>query len=398
MSEADAGGPTGPLAGVRIIDLSSVVMGPYATQTLGDMGADVISVEDRNGDINRSMGKGPAPHISGVALNLMRNKRSIVLDLKREAGRQAFLDLAAGCDAMVTNLRPGPLGRLGLTYDDVRQVRDDIVFCQAHGFPSDGPNAEAPAYDDIIQSASGVPDLFQLQGFEPVLLPTLVADKVAGLTIVNAVLGGLFHRSRTGDGQFIEVPMIDAVRSFVLVEHGSSAIPEPKLDGAGHRRILTPHRRPQPTKDGLVHLMPYSGEQYQKLFAEAGHPEFADDRLVDRATRYANSDGLYRDLAVASAARRTDEWLTFCEAEGIPCTAVATLDELIDELPLDEHPRFGTHRVIPHPVRYGETPASVHRPAPALGEHGRELLAEAGYDQEAIERLVADGSLGFPDD
>ncbi|MEM7326733.1 MAG: CoA transferase, partial [Actinomycetota bacterium] len=179
--------------------------------------------------------------------------------------------------------------------------------------------------------------------------------------------------------------------------HGSSAVPEPKLDSAGHRRILTPHRRPQPTQDGLVHLMPYSGEHYRKLFVEAGRPEFADDRLSDRATRYANSDGLYRDLAIASTERRTDEWLAFCETEGIPCTAVATLDELVDELPLDEHPLFGTHRVIPHPVRYGETPASIHRPAPALGEHGRELLTEVGYDRATIDRLATDGTLVLPE-
>lgn len=393
---ADPAIGTGPLIGIRILDLSSVVMGPYATQTLGDMGAEIISVEDRAGDINRSMGKGPAPSISGVALNLMRNKRSIVLDLKKPAGRQAFLDLAAGCDAVITNLRPGPLGRLGLTYDAVREVRPDVVFCQAHGFPSDGPMADAPAYDDIIQSAAGIPDLFERQGFEPILLPTLVADKVVGMAIANAVTAGLFHRLRTGEGQFIEVPMVDVIRSFVLVEHGSSAIPEPKLDEPGHRRILTPHRRPQPTADGLVHVMPYSRDHYRKIFTAAGRPELDDDRLATRAERYANSDSLYRDLAIATKAKTTAEWLAFCEVEGIPCTAVATLDELIDELPIGTHPQFGDHRVIPHPVRFQQTPASIRRPAPALGEHGRELLAEAGYDKTKLDALEDDGSLGAP--
>ena len=396
MSEPASPSSVGPLSGVRILDLSSVVMGPYATQTLGDMGAEVIAVEDGPGDINRSMGKGPEPGISGVALNLMRNKRSIVLNLKKPAGRQAFLDLAAGCDVVITNLRPGPLGRLALTYETVREVKPDIVFCQAHGFPSDGPLADAPAYDDIIQSAAGIPDLFERQGFEPILLPTLVADKVVGMAIANAVTAGLLHHSRTGQGQFIEVPMVDVIRSFVLVEHGSSAIPEPKLDEPGHRRILTPHRRPQPTADGLVHVMPYSREHYQQIFTAAGRPELDDDRLASRAERYKNSDSLYRDLAIATKAKTTAEWLAFCDSEGIPCTAVANLDELIDELPMGEHPRYGSHRVIPHPVRFERTPASIRRPAPSVGEHGRELLAEAGYDRATIAELEADGALGKP--
>ena len=176
-------------------------MGPFSTQTLGDLGADVLTIEGPRGDTNRHMGPGPEPGLSGTSMNLMRNKRSIGLDLKAEAGRAAFLRLAETSDVMVTNLRPGPLGRLGLAYDDVRSVRSDIVFCQAHGYPSDHAKAEAPAYDDIIQSASGIGELFARQGLEPALLPTLVADKVAGLTIASAILAALYHRSVTGEGQ-----------------------------------------------------------------------------------------------------------------------------------------------------------------------------------------------------
>lgn len=371
-------------------------MGPYATQTLGDLGAEVIAVEDRAGDINRSMGMGPEPGISGVSLNLMRNKKSIVLNLKQEPARQAFLDLAVGCDVVITNLRPGPLGRLRLTYDHVAQVKPDVVFCQAHGFPSDSPDADAPAYDDIIQSAAGIPNLFEYQGLEPNLMPTLIADKVVGMTIASSVLAALFHRSQTGEGQYIEVPMIDVMKAFVLVEHGSSAIPEPQLGDPGHKRILTPHRKPQPTSDGLIHVMPYSGEHYQKLFAEAGRAELADHRLDNRASRYQNSDSLYRDLAAITPARSTAAWIEFCNAEGIPCTAVATLDELVDQLPLAEHPRFGHYRTVPPPVRFAKTPASVREQAPALGEHGREVLRQTGYDDVLLDQLEADGSLIVP--
>ena len=238
---------TGPLAGVRVLDLSSVLMGPAATRTLGDLGADVIFVEPAKGDRNRTMGSGPVDEFSGIALNLLRNKRSISVDLKQSRGRQAFLDIAATCDVMITNLRPGPLRRLGLHYEAVRDVRNDIVFCRAHGYPSSSEQANAPAYDDIIQSASGVGDLFRRMGAEPMLLPSLVADKVCGLTIANSVTAALFHKAQTGQGQCIEIPMVDVMRAFVLTEHGSGAISEPPVADAGYARILTPERRPQPT-------------------------------------------------------------------------------------------------------------------------------------------------------
>ncbi|HEY5109415.1 MAG TPA: CoA transferase, partial [Acidimicrobiales bacterium] len=207
---------TGPLHGVRVLDLSSVIMGPLATQILGDLGADVITVEDPKGTLSRVMTAGPVPQLSGLALNLLRNKRSVVLDLKDPEGRQRLLDIAATVDVMVTNLRPATLGRLRLAYDDVREVRPDIVFCQAQGYPSDSPAADAPAYDDVIQAGSGIPDAFRRQGGVPVLVPTLVADKVSGLTIAYAVLAALFERERTGRGQQIEVPMIDVMTAFTL--------------------------------------------------------------------------------------------------------------------------------------------------------------------------------------
>lgn len=390
--------PTGPLRGIRVLDLTSVVMGPLATQVLGDQGADVVVVEHRSGDTNRSMGVGPAPGLSGVSLNLMRNKRSVSLDLKHDAGRDAFLGLAAVSDVVITNLRPGPLGRLRLTYDEVRRARDDIVFCQAHGYPSDGPQADDPAYDDIIQSASGVAALFARQGHEPALIPTLVADKVAGLTIVSAVLAALVHRAATGEGQFVEVPMIDVMRSFVLVEHGAGAIPEPPLDDAGYRRILTPERKPQRTTDGWINILPYSRSHYRALFTAGGRDDLVDDpRIAGRSSRIANSDSLYRDVAAIIVQRSTAAWLDFCSDAGIPATRTATLDDLIDELPMAEHPVAGRHRVIPPPVRFSATPSSVRRPAPLIGEHGREVLREVGFDEAALDALERDGVLYEPD-
>lgn len=387
----------GPLHGVTVLDLTSVVMGPLATQVLGDLGADVISVEDHRGDTNRSMGPGPRPGMSGVSLNLLRNKRSVALDLKHPDGRAAFLTLAAGADVIVTNLRPGPLSRLGLTYDDVRPIRPDIIFCQAHGYPSDTEAADRPAYDDIIQSASGIGALFERQGHQPSLLPTLVADKVSGLTIASSVMAALYHRATTGEGQHIEVPMIDVMRSFVLVEHGAGAIPQPPLSPAGYPRILTPERRPQRTADGWINVLPYVAEHYHALFGAGGRDDLLDDaRIATRESRIANSDSLYREVATILATRTTEEWMELCDAEGIPATRAASLDEMVDELPVAEHPTVGDYRVIPHPVRYSATPASVRRPAPVAGQDGREVLAAAGYDEAALDALEADGVLARP--
>lgn len=387
----------GPLAGIRVLDLSSVLMGPVATRMLGDLGADVIFVESAKGDRNRTMGPGPAEQFSGIALNLLRNKRSIALDLKQSRGQQAFLDLAATCDVMITNLRPSPLHRLGLHYEAVREVRHDIVFCRAHGYPSSSEQADAPAYDDIIQSASGVGDLFRLAGVEPILFPSLVADKVCGLTIANAVLAALFHRTHTGQGQFIEIPMIDVMRSFVLTEHGSGAISEPPVADAGYPRILTPERKPQPTADGWINILPYDAAHYVALFEMGGRQDLADDeRFSTPIERVVHSDSLYRDVASVLLQRTTAEWLAFCEEHRIPATEAATLDDLVEQLPVATHPVAGPYRVIPAPEQFSETPADVRRPAPGIGEHGREILTEIGYDPAAIDELASHGILILP--
>ncbi len=384
----------GPLAGVQVLDLTSVIMGPLATQTLGDLGADVITIEGRQGDTNRSMGPGPMPGMSGTSMNLMRNKRSLGLDLKAESGREAFLRLAERSDVVITNLRPGPLGRLGLSYDDLRQVRPDVVFCQAIGYPTDSEQADDPAYDDIIQSASAVGELFARQGHQPALLPTLVADKVAGLTIASAVLAALYHRSTTGEGQRIEVPMIDVMRSFVLAEHGAGAIPEPALSEPGYARILTPERRPQQTADGWINVLPYTDDHYHHLFVAGGREDLLDDpRIATRASRIANSDSLYRDVAAILAERTTEEWLAFCHHHGIPSTAAASLEDLVAQLPLAEHPVAGQYRQIPPPVRYGATPATIRSHAPLPGHDGRAVLAELGYSDDDLDALEAAGVL-----
>ena len=394
---ADPGaGPaaTGPLAGLRVLDLTSVIMGPFATQILGDLGADVISVEDVGGDTNRVMGPGPHPQFSGTTLNLLRNKRNVSLDLKHPAGREVFLRLVSASDVMITNLRPGPLGRLGLAYDDVRARRPDIILCTAHGWPSDSERADAPAYDDIVQAATGIADVLGRANGRPMLMPSIIADKVSGLTIAYAVLAALHHRDRTGQGQHLEVPMVDAVRAFMLVEHGSAGIPEPPLGRPGYNRILTPHRRPQQTTDGWVNVLPYSQEHYEHLFRAGGREDLlSDERIKTGRARIANADALYQAIAAVLATDTTARWLAFCDEHGIPASPVVTLDEIVADLPVVDHPVAGRYRQTPSPVRFSATPANVRRPAPTIGQHGAEVLAEAGYGPAEIDALRAAGVL-----
>jgi len=370
--------PRGLLDGVRVVDLTSIVMGPLATQILGDLGADVITVEDPRGTLSRVMTAGPHPGLSGVALNLLRNKRNAVLDLKTETGRDMFLDVAATADVVVTNLRPGTLTRLRLTYADVAAVRPDIVYCQAQGYPSDSEAADAPAYDDVIQAATGLPDAFRRFGGEPLFAPTLMADKVCGLTIAYAVLAALFHRERTGEGQRLEVPMVDVMTAFMLVEHAGAATARPPQGPAGYSRILNPERRPQRTSDGWISVLPYTRQNFEAIFRAGGRDDLAaDERIRTAQARIDHADDLYRHVAEILTGRTTAEWLAFCEASDVPTSAVPTLDQLVDDLDEDIHPVAGRYKVIPQPVRFSRMPGpAVRRPAALSGQHTEEVMDE----------------------
>lgn len=389
---------TGPLADIRVLDLTSVVMGPFATQILGDLGADVVCVESHEGDTNRFMGSGPHPQLSGTALNLLRNKRTVALDLRHPLGRDACLRLAATSDIVITNLRPGSLRRLGLSYDDMVSQRSDIIFCQAQGWPTDSDRADRAAYDDVVQSAAGIADLFVLRGGTPDLMPSIVADKVAGLTIAYAVLAALHHRTRTGEGQRLEVPMVDATTAFTLVEHGAAAIPVPSLGPAGYLRALSSNRRPQRTSDGWIHILPYSRQNFVDVFIHGGRPDLAaDPRLATRQSRGAHVHDLYADIADVVPRHTTAEWFAFCDEHDVPVGPVTTLDELVHSLPTAEHPVSGPYRVIPSGARFDRTPTELRRHAPLVGQHDEELLREAGLTDTEIADLQSVGALATRD-
>lgn len=380
----------GPLAGVRVLDVSSVIMGPYATQILSDMGAEVTCIESARGDTNRFMGPGPHPELSGIALNLLRGKRNLCLDLKRDEAREVVLRMVAVSDVMVTNLRPGSLRRLGLDYEQMAAVRPEIVYCEAHGFASDSPQADDAAYDDIVQAASGMADLMTRVTGEPYLVPSIFADKVCGLSIAYSICAALYARQVTGRGQHIEVPMVETMKAFVLAEHGAGAISVPPTGPVGYPRILTSARRSKCTADGWIHLMPYSAANWNDLFREAGRLDLVDHPVVnDIRLRHANSAWLYGLLEEILPLHTTEEWLGFCRARNIPATQVATLEEMTEELPEADHPVVGRYRAIPFPVRFsGGMPPVPRRPAPLLGQDNELVLRELGYSVKEIERLA----------
>ncbi|MQY09952.1 Acetyl-CoA:oxalate CoA-transferase [Streptomyces sp. RB5] len=372
--------PTGPLSGIRVLDLTRVVMGPFATQILADQGADVVMIEAATGDTNRVMGPGPAPQFSGVSLNLLRNKRSLALDLK-DPGQSALVrGLVEDADVVVATMLPGTLRRLGLDYTAVREINPGVVYCQAQGWPLGSGAEDFPAYDDIIQSATGVGDMMDRVAGEPALLPTILADKVCALALAQAVTAALFHRARTGEGQHVEVPMVQAMTAFMLAEHGAGAIPEPPtpqgdLPPTGYPRVMTPERRPQRTADGWIQILPYHPQHFFAIFTDAGETQLLEDpRFADLASTIRNAAQLYPLMRDIVKRRTTGEWLDFCRSAGIPAVRMATLQDLVDDLPLAEHPVAGSYRVLPPTANFSATPANVRRPAPNVGEHTAQAL------------------------
>ena len=398
-STAQAAAP-GPLAGVRVLDLTSVVLGPLATQILGDYGADIIKVENLEGDLVRSSGVSRHPGMGSVSLAVNRNKRSLALDLKSAEGREVFRRLVPGADVLVHNMRVAAIGRLGFGYGAVAELKPDIVYCAATGFGQNGPDKDKPAFDDIIQAACGLASLNAIGRGQPDYAPSLIADKTTGMALVNAVLAALFHRERSGRGQYVEVPMFETMVAFMLAEHLGGLTFEPAQGKAGYARLLEGGRRPAPTKDGYIAMLPYTGEHWTAFFDSAGRADLAQKHNVgDRHARNANVAALYRDMAEITRQRSTAEWMQICSALDIPATPIYSLDELPQHPQLQavgliqraEHASEGPIRYLNPPTRFSASPATVRRQAPLLGEHTREILGEAGYAGQEIAALEARG-------
>ncbi len=396
---------SGPLGGVRVIELTSVVLGPWACQILGDLGADVIKVEPPQGDSNRQLGPSRHPGMCALFLTCNRNKRSVVLDLKQEAGRKALLRMAQSADVVVHNLRPPAIRRLGLDYDEVRKVNPRIIYCATYGYRADGPYSDRSAYDDSIQSASGIAMLRTRMGAEPAYLPVIVADKTTAMAVAYAVIAALYHRERTGEGQAIEVPMYETMVNWVMAEHLYGLAFEPPEGEAGYTRLLSPNRRPYKTKDGYIAILPYLNNHWEIFCRAAGRPELIDDeRFKDLASRLRNIDEVYAEVGRMVATKTTGEWLEILGATSVPVMIVNTLEDLLNDphlvatnfWKLFDHPTEGRIRLPDIPTRFSATPGSIRRMAPRLGEHSVEVLLEAGLSEDEIAAMIASHVTAVP--
>ncbi|MFL6352898.1 MAG: CaiB/BaiF CoA transferase family protein [Bryobacteraceae bacterium] len=376
----------GPLAGIRVIDLTTIVMGPYATQILGDMGADVIKIECPTGDIFREVPPFRHPGMGAAFLNVNRNKRSLVLNLELEDDKQMLIKLLAAADVFVYTLRPRSLVRFGLDYNSLRERNPRLIHCGAYGFSEEGPYRGRPAYDDVIQAIGGTASLEGRNHPDaPKFVSTIMADKIAALSATYAITAALYERERSGLGQAIEVPMFETLVSFNMIEHLAGETFCPALGSMGYDRVLSPHRRPYRTKDGHIGLMPYSTAQWQRFFEIAGKPQYAADvRFTEHAARSENIDELYRILAEILIERSTDEWIRLLETADIPMAPVLSPEDLLKDEHLDtlgffrhySHPSEGEIRTVSNPVRFSRTPTSIERLAPRLNEHRDEILKE----------------------
>jgi crotonobetainyl-CoA:carnitine CoA-transferase CaiB-like acyl-CoA transferase len=396
-----AAAPTGPLKGVRVLDMTSVVFGAYATQMLGDLGADVIKVEfpggrrGGGGDIMRWAGHGQpdGPEDLGpIFMTINRNKRSVLLDLREAEAKAALTTLIKTCEVFAASVRYEGLTRLGLDYEAVKALRSDIVYVHAAGYGSDGPYAGEPAYDDLIQAACGFADLLPRTDGDPTprLLPSLVADKVSGHFMAQAILAALFHRERTGEGQFVEVPMLECMISFNLAEHFYGKVYDPPTGPWAYTRVANPQRKPYPTKDGYIGLLPYTDAQWDQFFEAAGMGETfgKDPRFIDYRARVQHIQELYALVETVTPGRTTDEWLALLKPLQIPVARMNRLDELLDDPHLAavglferyQHPQAGAYLAMRSPLRFSATPANIRRHAPRLGEHTAEVLAELERD------------------
>ena len=382
-----------PLEGYRVIDLTTVVLGPVATQRLGDLGADVIKVEAPGGDPCRSLGLPHQREMGAVFLNMNRNKRSVVLDLKREAARAALMRLIESADVFTHNMRPKAAARLGLTPQALRAVNPRLIFAAAYGFRAHGPYGDRPAYDDMIQAASGIAANQAGEDGVPAYMKSMIADKVTGLELAQAIVTALLHRERTGEGQAVEVPMFETMTAFITAEQLVGKLYDPPRGPSGYNRVRSKSRRPYRTADGWIGVLPYNDKQWRGFFRLIGRDDLNDDpKFATFEGRLANIDEVYAFLGDELTRRTTAEWMAALEEAEIPAMPANGIDDLLDDEHLNAvgfwrrmaHPSEGDLWMADFPWTMEASPASIRRLAPRLGEHTEEALAEVGMTTAEI--------------
>lgn len=391
------GGMRGPMDGIRVIDLSVNILGPIATQMMGDMGADVIKVESPDGDFMRSVGPIRHERMGAFFLNMNRNKRGIVLDLKDPKSKEALFRLLDSADVFIHNMRPGAMERLGLDYKSIKERYPRLIYAWASGFRKDSDRRELPAYDDVIQGMSGIADLFRRRSGTPDYIPTMIADKVCGYTLAIAVATALFHRERTGEAQEVHVPMYDTMVAFNLIDHLWHGVLDEPEKGLGYQRALTPTRRPYATQDGYIAVMPSTDTHWARIFQLFGRPELSDDpKYAKAAQRVPRLPELYAWIAEKLTENTTAEWQALLGAAHIPNGPVNTLEDLIEDPYLREggffikqqHSSEGKMVTMVHTTHYSKSPASLYREPPRLNQHTKEVLESVGYSDLDIADIL----------
>ena len=393
---------TRPLDGVKVIDLSNMLMAPYTTQILGDMGADVIKIEAPGGDPIRGIGPSRHPEMGPIFLNCNRSKRSILLDLKQPEGLTAALDLIRDADVLVYNRRPQVMARLGLSYETVAKVNPRIVYSGLFGYGQGGPYEKKPAFDDLIQGAVSIPWLSHMaDGREPTYTPTAIVDRAVGLWAVGQINAALYYQCRTGKGQQIDMPMFEMMASFVLADHLAGHTFDPPIGPLGYDRMINADRRPYRTKDSYVCVMVYTDRHWRSFYRALGREAEldADPRFKSMSTRTENIKQIYAELSSLMLTRTTAEWLQLFDDADIPAMPLHTPDTLLEDPQLKamnffktiDHPSEGKLLDMAVPSHWSETQPSPTRPAPRLGEHSAEVLAEIGYSEEKIASLFHQG-------
>jgi len=392
----------GPLEGVRVIDQTTVVVGPICSRTLADQGADVIKIEPPEGDLLRHLAKGARnPGMSGKFLNFNRNKRSVCLDLKTAGGLQALKRLVAGADVFVSNVRPNALKRAGLDYAGLSPLNPRLIHCSILAFGRGGRYFDRPAYDPIIQSLSGVAGTFERAIGEPRFVPMVMTDHITGLIAAQAIGFALFRRERTGVGEAIDVPMLENMASFVTSEHMAAATFDPPVGPTGDNRLLSADYRPLPTQDGYITVGPNTDAQAFAFFEAIGRPELkSDPRFSSAKARTDNADAYFEVRAAGLAQRTTQEWLAIFERLDVPAARYNSIDDLFEDPHLRDvgffetmqHPSEGRIRRTKVPNTFSGGMRSDTLPAPCLGEHTRQVLLQAGYSQVEVDRLVREGA------
>ena len=398
-----------PLDGIKIIDLTNMLMAPYTTQILGDMGADVVKVEPPEGDPIRNIGPFRNPGMGPIFLNTNRSKRSIVLNLKSEEGHAAVMELIRRADVLIYNRRPQAMERLGLAYEPIKAANPRIIYVGIFGYGQDGPYASKPAFDDLIQGAVAIPSLAQLAagGGSPTYSPVAIVDRCVGLWSVGQINAALFHQCRTGEGQRIDIPMFEMMATYVLGEHFSGRTFDPPIGPPGYARMLSSDRRPYPTKDGYVCVLIYTDRHWQAWFNALGTPHvFSNDlRYASITTRAENIDSIYSDLAKTLQTRTSADWLELFDKADIPAMPLNTPESLLTEPHLDavgffktvEHPTEGAIHDMTVPAKWSETQPMPDKLAPRLGEHSVEVLREIGFDEARISNMMANGVTAVAD-